>query len=160
MFPQDAITITVDVDPSMDEIVLSNDSDIEWTILGSRIWYEHQEHVACANDLSKLTLQDSLGNTLSGLGVQITSNDASLSDRCVASVDGVQALHAFSLASGEDIHTNPSNPSGLSESWFVQLTYIPRPLSSGYGSDLYFGFLIFFLITFFLTWLFRTKRSN
>lgn len=51
-----------------------------------------------------------------------------------------------------------STGSGAISVWLE--SYSIEGSSSSAPMDLYFGFIIFILITFFLTWLFRTKKSS
>lgn len=62
------------------------------------------------------------------------------------------------LETGEiDVLLDTSEDYSIEES---QIDYIYIPASSSASMDLYFGVIIFLFITFFLTWLFRTKRNS
>lgn len=101
--------------------------------------------------------------------------------------DASGTLHGQLLLDGVAVDGSTINPSSVGETHTMDFTYAYSTTTEGIAHfeisspsdtvedtvfdylvvsnssspmDLYFGFIIFFLITFFFVWLFRTKRST
>jgi len=145
MLPQDAITLYLN---GTGIIFEAQEGD---TILGAGI--NMLDAYADCVDAFYITNED---NTRTYIATPYTRDSTSETPTVTAYSGSIVDV----LPSDSEISLEQNGSFGCSASPQGWVTYIPRPLSSGYGLDLYFGFLIFALITFFLTWLFRTKRSS